>query len=103
MQYLIQNAPFYIYVKYKIDKELDLNAVNIASIQNSTIDGNPAVKIHGALQNVTINDDDWTEITMYLVMHDEEPYTLTYMANVKDYQKFLPEFEQMVKTFNFIK
>jgi hypothetical protein len=41
--------------------------------------------------------------TSYYVMHDDQPYFLDFMANAKDYQKYLPQFEQMVKTFKFAK
>ena len=37
----------------------------------------------------------------YLAWHDKKPYALAYMANVKDYEKYLPQFELMVKTFKF--
>ena len=36
-------------------------------------------------------------------MHDKEPYYLAYMGNVKDFEKYLPEFEQIIKTFKFVK
>ena len=39
----------------------------------------------------------------YFVMHDDQPYYLNYIANAKDFEKYLPEFEQMLKTFKFTK
>jgi len=39
----------------------------------------------------------------YLVLHDKVPYYLEYIANTKDFQKYLPQFEQMIKTFKFVK
>ena len=92
--YPIQDAPFDVYVKHKIYTDRHLNSV-VMSIQNATIDGEPAVKIHDKFSGA--------EITMYLIWHNEEPYDFTYVANVKDYQKYLPEFEQMVKTFKFVR
>jgi hypothetical protein len=38
-----------------------------------------------------------------MIWQDNNPYYVGYMANVKDYQKYLPQFEQMVKTFKFVK
>jgi len=38
-----------------------------------------------------------------LVLHDKDPYYLEYIANTKDFQKYLPQFEQMIKTFKFVK
>ena len=35
-------------------------------------------------------------------MHDEQPYAISYYANAKNYEKYLPEFEQMVKSFRFV-
>jgi hypothetical protein len=37
----------------------------------------------------------------YLVLHNNEPYHFRYIANVNDYEKFLPEFEEMVKSVKF--
>ena len=39
----------------------------------------------------------------YYVFHDGIPYRLEYYASVKDFEKYLPQFEQMVKTFKFAK
>ena len=36
------------------------------------------------------------------MMHNEIPYYLEYKANVKDFEKYLPEFEQIVTTFRFV-
>jgi hypothetical protein len=39
----------------------------------------------------------------YRVMHNDQPYYLNFMANAKDYQLYLLQFEQMVRTFKFAK
>jgi hypothetical protein len=38
-----------------------------------------------------------------LVLHDKDPYYLEYIANTKDFQKYLPQFEQMLKIFILVK
>ena len=44
-----------------------------------------------------------TRVAMsYFVMHDDQPYYLNYIANAKDFEKYLPQFEQMVKSFKFV-
>lgn len=74
--------------------------------ENATIGGERAIKVFinstdltKSLANVTVS-----LVTLsYYVMHDDQPYFLNYLANAKDYQKYLPHFEQMVKTFKFTK
>jgi hypothetical protein len=34
-------------------------------------------------------------------MDDNEPYHIQYSADAKNYEKYLPEFEEMVKSFRF--
>jgi hypothetical protein len=94
--YGIKNAPFDVYVKYKIDKQ---NGMKVTSKENGTIDNETAVRIRGD----GINSFGGIKSVQYLVWHDNTPYTLVYVANVKDYEKYLPQFEQMVKTFKFTK
>jgi hypothetical protein len=40
--------------------------------------------------------------TLYIIMHDKHPYVIEYQADVKNFEKYLPEFEQMVKSFRFV-
>jgi hypothetical protein len=92
----IKNAPFDVYVEYRISED---SAINVTSIQNITIAGEPAVKIYGdGMYNF-----NGIKTVEYLLWHDKEPYVLEYMANVKDFEKYLPQFEQIVKTFKFVK
>gem|GEM_PF-1792799 len=53
--------------------------------------------------NITENITDKLNFVTYYVVHDGEPYRLDYLANVKDFQKYLPQFEQMVRSFKFAK
>lgn len=57
------------------------------------------MKIHRTPRNNLAN----VEVVDYYVVHNGKPYFIQYVANVKDYQKYLPQFEQMVNTFKFVK
>ncbi|MDW0137178.1 MAG: hypothetical protein QOK70_05300 [Nitrososphaeraceae archaeon] len=74
---------------------------NIRSIdtkQNVTPDNEAAVKIHGD----GIKSFSDIKFVEYLLMHNEHPYFIAYMANVKDFEIYLPEFEQIVKSLKFV-
>ena len=94
--YGIKNAPFDVYVKHKIDEQ---DGMTVTSKENGTIDNEAAVKILGD----GLNTFSGIKFVQYLVWHDNKPYALAYMVNVKDYEKYLLQFEQMVKTFKFTK
>jgi len=93
--YPYRNIPLETYTQYNIN----LSAVKIFSQENTTIDGENAVKIHRSPRNNLTN----IEVVDYYLVHNSKPYYIQYAANVKDFQKYLPEFEQMVKTFKFKK
>jgi PsbP-like protein len=95
--YPIKNAAgLDLYVKYEIDKQ---DGMKVVTQENVTIDNEPAVKIVAD----GIKSFNNTKFVEYMVMHNKEPYNIAYMANVKDYDKHLPEFEQIVKSFKFKK
>lgn len=94
--YEIKNAGLDLYVESQIDEQ---TGMNVTSKQNVTIDGEPAVKINAD----GINSFNGIKFVQYKIMYDKEPYDLGYMGNVKDFQKYLPQFEQIVKTFKFTK
>jgi hypothetical protein len=91
--YPYRNIPLETYTQYNIN----VSPVKILSKENATVGGEPAVKIHRTARNNLTN----VEVAEYYVIHEGKPYTLQYAANVKDFQKYLPQFEQMVKTFKF--
>lgn len=74
--------------------------------ENATVGGERAIKlfINGTdvgktspMKNVTSSINS----VSYLVMHHDEPYYLYFIANANDYNKYLPYFEQIVRTFRF--
>jgi len=96
----IKNAPVEIYVKHALKFARGLAPTS----ENATIGGERAIKVFinstdltKSLANVTVS----LVTISYYVMHDDQPYFLNYMANAKDYQKYLAQFEQMVKSFKF--
>ena len=92
----IKNAGLDLYVKYNIDKQ---DGMKVVTQDNVSIGNEPAVKISAD----GIGSFNGTKFVEYLVMHNKEPYSIAYMANVKDYDKYLPEFEEIVKSFKFVK
>jgi len=95
--YLFRNVPLEIYSPSHINQS---GGDKILSKENSTIDGERALKIH---KTARTNLTNIYESMTYYTIHDGNPYYLTYYAKVKDFQKYLPQFEQMVKTFKFAK
>jgi len=73
--------------------------MNVTSKENVTLDNEAAVKIHGD----GIKSFSGLKFAEYMLMHNEQTYFIAYMAYVKDIKKYLPEFEQIVKTFMFVK
>jgi hypothetical protein len=79
-------------VKYKID---NLGIQNITSQQYTTVGKEKAVRID-------VNESAYfgnNKVTLYFIMHDKHPCSIVYLSNGKNYEKYLPEFEQIVKSF----
>jgi hypothetical protein len=90
-----KNAPLESYVKYQID---NYGILNITSQQYTTVGKEKSVRIYANEAAYYGN----SKIALYLLMHDNEPYYIGYLAGAKNYEKYLPEFEQMVKSFTFV-
>jgi hypothetical protein len=76
--------------------------------ENATIGGERAIKVFingtdigrtSPMKNLTSSINSIS----YLVMHQDQPYYLYYIANANHYNKYLPFFEQIVKTIKFVK
>ena len=81
-------------MKNRIDK---FSIQNITSQQYTTVGNEKAVRIEG-------NESEqfgYSNLVLYLVMHDKEPYIIHYRGTPEIYEKFLPDFEQMVKSLRF--
>jgi hypothetical protein len=94
-QYRIKNSPLESYVKHVIDK---YGIFNITSQQYTTVGKEKSVSLHAnhsaGLDNINI--------ALYAIIYDNEPYAMVYMANTEYYEKYLSDFEQMVKSFGFV-
>jgi hypothetical protein len=99
----IKNAPVEIYANHT----LKIVRGFAPTIENATIGGERAIRAFLNSTDVAsklgkTNIPVSLVTTSYYVIHDDQPYFLDFMANAKDYQKYLPQFEQMVKSFKFI-
>jgi hypothetical protein len=103
LNFPVKNAPLEIYAKQFLARSNHLSP----KFENVTIGGESAIKVFirgtdvgnaSARPNITGN----LNFVTYFVMHHDEPYHLDYIANMKDFQKYLPQFKQMVKTFKFL-
>jgi hypothetical protein len=101
----IKNAPLETYMNHSL-KFAEGEGLS-PRYENATIGGERAVKffINGTYVAMTYGMPNVTDMNSmsYRVMHNDQPYYLDFIANAKDYQKYLPQFEQMVKTFKFAK
>ena len=95
--YSNKNSTLEAYVKDRINSLV--RGVNLTSQQDTIVGNEKAVRIEGNGIKILKN----LEYVAYLVLHDKDPYYLEFIANVKDFQKYLPQFEQMVKTLKFVK
>ncbi len=93
--YSLKNAPLETYLKYVTTNKND--ALVLSSQEDATIDGEEAVRIN---LNGTGEFGSFNYV-QYYTLHDKDPYFMSYQANKKDFEKFLPDFEQMVKSFRF--
>jgi len=74
---------------------------NLKSRQDTICSNEKASSIEGNVINKTMNKN--VIYLVNLVLHDKDPYCLEYIANTKDFQKYLPQFEQMLKIFILVK
>ena len=95
--YPSKNSTLEDYAKYRINSIIP--GINLTSQQNTTVGNEKAVRIDGIGLNKLKN----LNYVAYLVLHNKVPYYLEYIANTKDFQKYLPQFEQMIKSFKFVK
>jgi len=94
-EYLLKNAPLESYAKYIIDK---FGITNITSQSYATVGGEKAVRLSS---NETVKFGNGN-IVLYLIMHDKGPYQIAYLGTPKNiYEKYLPEFENIVNSFTF--
>jgi len=94
--YAVKGAPLESYVKNAIVK---IGIQNILSQHYTTVGKEKAVRIE---TNESAYSGNKTKLALFFVLHDNQPYAITYLADPKSYEKYLPEFEKIVKNFRFV-
>jgi hypothetical protein len=92
--YTVKNAPRDLYVKFKMNKD---DSLNVTSRQDTTAGKEKAVRIEGSKNDISGN----IRLLEYLILHNNEPYIIRYIASMNDFERYLPDFELMVKSFMF--
>ena len=92
--YSVKNAPLDLYVKYRMNED---DSLKIISQQDTTIGKVKALRIEGNGNSNASN----IRLLEYLLLHNDEPYVIRYIAIMDDFERNLPVFESMVKSFTF--
>ena len=92
--YSVKNAPPDLYVKFRMNKD---DSLNVTSRQDTTVGKEKAVRIEGSKNDISGN----VRLLEYLIVHNDEPYIIRYIASTNDFERYLPDFELMVKSFMF--
>jgi len=92
--YTVKNAPPDLYVKFRMNKD---DSLNVTSRQDTTVGKEKAVRIEGSKNDISGN----VRLLEYLILHNDEPYIIRYIASTNDFERYLPDFELMVKSFMF--
>ena len=92
--YTVKNAPPDLYVKFRMNKD---DSLNVTSRQDTMVGKEKAVRIEGSKNDTSGN----IKLLEYLIIHNNEPYIIRYIASMNDFERYLPDFELMVKSFMF--
>jgi len=92
--YTVKNAPPELSVKFRMNKD---DSLNVTSRQDTTVGKEKAVRIEGSKNDTSGN----IKLLEYLIIHNNEPYIIRYIASMNDFERYLPDFELMVKSFMF--
>ena len=92
--YSVKNAPLDLYIKYRMNED---DSLNLISRQDTIVGKEKAVRIDGSKNDTSGN----IKLLEYLLLHNNEPYVIRYIAGVNEFERYLPEFELMVKSFTF--
>jgi hypothetical protein len=90
--YPLKNAPLGTYVKYKAD------LFNKTSQENVTVGNENAVRVTVSGYGDRVNYNG----IFYFLLHNNDAYYIGFISNKTDKDKYLPQFEGMVKSFNFV-
>jgi hypothetical protein len=90
--YTVKNAPRDLYVKFRMNKD---DSLNVTSRQDTTVGKEKAVRIEGSKNDISGN----VRLLEYLILHNNEPHIIRSIASMNEYERYLPDFELMVKSF----
>jgi hypothetical protein len=93
--YTVRNAPLDLYEKYMIEHTPGMKVV---SKKNVTFANEPSRQIYGE----GIGEEEGFKFLQYYLFHNKEPYYIAYKASNNLYEKYLPDFEKMLKSFKWI-
>jgi len=83
-------APTYLeYMKQKYPY------LEIVSQEETIVDVEKALKIEGTDKSTSI------KLVIYLILHNREAFNLDYVTNENDFDKYYPEFKEMIESFRF--
>ncbi len=92
--YTVKNAPPDLYVKFRMNKD---DSLNVTSRQDTTVGKEKAVRIESSKNDTSGN----IKLLEYLIIHNNESYIIRYITSINDFERYLPDFELMVKSFMF--
>jgi len=92
--YTVKNAPPELYVKFRMNKD---DSLNVTSRQDTTVGKEKAVRIESSKNDTSGN----IKLLEYLIIHNNESYIIRYITSINDFERYLPDFELMVKSFMF--
>ena len=92
--YTVKNAPPDLYVKFRMNKD---DSLNVTSRQDTMVGKEKAVRIEGSKNDTSGS----IRLLEYLIFHNNEPYIIRYIASMNDFERYLPDFELMLKSFMF--
>ena len=92
--YTVKNAPPELYVKFRMNKD---DSLNVTLRQDTMVGKEKAVRIEGIKNDTSGN----IRLLEYLIFHNNEPYIIRYISSINDFERYLPDFELMVKSFMF--
>jgi hypothetical protein len=92
--YTVKNAPPELYVKFRMNKD---DSLNVTLRQDTTVGKEKAVRIEGSKNDTSGN----IKLLEYLIIHNNESYIIRYITSMNDFERYLPDFELMVKSFMF--
>ena len=100
--YTLKNAPLSNYVNFIIENNLDLG---FSPDLNTTIDGEPAVRLTAIMPDIPKwkeqQEVGWKQ-HVYLALHNNNAFFFSFFGDPKSFDKYLPEFEQMIRSIKWV-